>query len=516
MKPGFIDATTGTVTDKRVLIFPPSRRDGDATARVLQDAGLSCTVCLSAASIARELNVGAGAVAMTDIALHAPDFGVLASALGSQPAWSDIPVVLLCGPDAGPIPAILTNVTILDRPTSARTLTSAVQAAIRNRLRQYETRRQLAALEKAHEELRSADQRKDEFLAMLAHELRNPLAPIRNTSELLARMSADNAQLDTAARIIQRQITQLSRLVDDLLDVSRITRGRIALQRQPVDLRVIVDQAMESVEPLVRERRHTTQLTAGDAALYVQGDKARLVQCVANLLTNAAKYTDVGGKISVELREEADLAVVAITDSGVGIPPDLLPKVFELFVQSERSLDRAQGGLGIGLSVVRQLIAMHDGTVRASSDGLGHGARFELRLPTIPAPRTEDPAPPVRQLAAKKILVVDDNVDAADSLAMVLNQRGHEAEAVFSPSAAIERAATLNPEVVLLDIGLPGMDGYEVAQRIRAAGGSARLVALTGYGQPEDIRKARAAGFDAHLVKPVDLENLMRSISDQP
>jgi len=269
VKPGFIDATTGTVTDKRVLIFPPSRRDGDATARVLQDAGLSCTVCLSAASIARELNAGAGAVAMTDIALHAPDFGVLASALGSQPAWSDIPVVLLCGSDAGPIPDILTNVTVLDRPTSARTLTSAVQAAIRNRLRQYETRRQLAALEKAHEELRSADQRKDEFLAMLAHELRNPLAPIRNTSELLARMSADNAQLDTAARIIQRQITQLSRLVDDLLDVSRITRGRIALQRQPVDLRVIVDQAMESVEPLVRERRHTTQLTAGDAALYV-------------------------------------------------------------------------------------------------------------------------------------------------------------------------------------------------------------------------------------------------------
>jgi CheY-like chemotaxis protein len=240
------------------------------------------------------------------------------------------------------------------------------------------------------------------------------------------------------------------------------------------------------------------------------------VQCVANLLTNAAKYTDVGGKIGVELREEAGIAIIAVTDSGVGIPPDLLPKVFDLFVQSERSLDRSQGGLGIGLSVVRRLIEMHDGSVRASSEGLGHGARFELRLPTIPAPHVLDPASPERQLAAKRILVVDDNVDAADSLAMVLNQRGHNAEAVFSPSAAIERAATLNPEIVLLDIGLPGMDGYEVAQRIRAAGGAARLVALTGYGQPEDVRRARAAGFDAHLVKPVDLENLMRSIAEPP
>jgi len=502
------------VNDQRVVVFPPSRRDGDATARVLHGAGLSCTVCVSAADVAGELNAGAGVVAMTDIALHAPDFGVLASALDDQPTWSDIPVVLLCSPDTGPIPAIFSNVTVLDRPTSARTLTSAVLAAIRNRLRQYELRRQLTALEEAHEELRTADQRKDQFLAMLAHELRNPLAPIRNSSELLTRMSANNAQLDTAARIIQRQITQLSRLVDDLLDVSRITRGRVTLQKQPVDLRAVVDQAIESVEPLVRERRHTTQVIASDAALYVQGDTARLVQCVANLLTNAVKYTDVGGKISVELREEAGIAIIAVTDSGVGIPPDLLPKVFDLFVQSERSLDRSQGGLGIGLSVVRQLIQMHGGSVRASSEGLGRGARFELRLQTIPAPHFVDAASPVRQLAGKRILVVDDNVDAADSLAMVLNQRGHNAEAVFSPSAAIERAATLNPEIVLLDIGLPGMDGYEVAQRIRAAGGAARLVALTGYGQPEDVRRARAAGFDAHLVKPVDLENLMRSIAE--
>lgn len=506
------------MNDQRVLIFPPSRRDGEVSCHVLRRAGLICRICERAALIAEELDAGAGAIVMTDTGLRAPDFDVFAAALARQAAWSDIPIVLLSGADATAViqlPPSFANVTLLDRPASARTLISAVQAALRNRLRQYEMRDQIHALKVAEDTLRNADRRKDEFLAMLAHELRNPLAPIRNASELLTRISPDNPQLNAMAGIIKRQITQLSRLVDDLLDVSRITQGRIELQQLPVDLSAVIAQAMESVEPLIREHRHKAYLAVGYKPLYVKGDRARLVQCVANLLTNAAKYTDIGGEIRVDMREEAGTAAISVTDNGVGISDELLPKIFDLFVQSDRSLDRSQGGLGIGLSVVRQLIEMHGGRVYASSEGLGRGSKFELRLPLIPAPQAVDEDVQARNLGPKRILIVDDNVDAADSLAMVLSQSGHSAEAVFTPSEALRRAATFDPEVILLDIGLPGMDGYEVAKHIRAAGSAARLVALTGYGQPEDIRRTRAAGFDAHLVKPVDLVTLMRELTEQ-
>lgn len=504
------------MNDRRVLIFPPSRRDGEATARVLSGASIICSICERASLVADELRAGAGALVMTDAGVRAPDFNALAEALAAQPSWSDIPIVLLSGTNAIPvkIPTTLSNVTLLDRPTSARTLISAVHAAIRNRQRQYEMRDQIDALKVADDNLRSADRRKDEFLAMLAHELRNPLAPIRNASELLTRISPRSPQLDLAAGIVKRQITQLSRLVDDLLDVSRITRGRIELQKLPVDLSSVIDQAMESVEPLIRDRRHKAYLGVHHKPLYVEGDKARLVQCVANILTNAAKYTDPGGEIRVDVREQQGTAVIAVSDTGVGIVPELLPKIFDLFVQSDRSLDRSQGGLGIGLSVVRQLIEMHDGRVCARSEGLGRGSLFELQLPMIASPKKARDEPPAAAPVSKRILIVDDNVDAADSLAMVLNQSGHNAESVFTPIDAISRAAALNPEIVLLDIGLPGMDGYEVARRIRAAGGTARLVALTGYGQPDDIRRAKEAGFDAHLVKPVDLEKLLLSIAE--
>ncbi len=506
------------MNDQRVVIFPPSRRDGEVTSEILRRAGLICAVGHNAADVAHEIDSGAGALIMTDAALASPGIQTVLTSLSQQPAWSDLPVVLLCqtGPQTPSVAAILsafTNVTILDRPTSARTLISTVQAALRGRLRQYQTRDQLEALRIAEENLRNADRRKDEFLAMLAHELRNPLAPIRNSAELLARMLPGSSQVETVAAIVKRQSTHLSRLVDDLLDVSRITQGRIELQQDPVNLSSVISQALESVEPLMRENHHKVFVASGHRSVYVKGDHARLVQSIANILTNSGKYTEPGGEIRVEMRSENGEAVISVSDNGVGIPAELLPRIFDLFVQSNRSLDRSQGGLGIGLSLVRRLIEMHGGRVSAASEGPGRGARFELALPTIAHPHESKEEQSGQTVVRLRILVVDDNIDAADSLAMILNHSGHRAEPVYGAAEALERAAALNPEIVLLDIGLPGTDGYEVARRLREGGSRARLIALTGYGQPEDVRRAQEAGFDGHLVKPVDLQQLLRDLA---
>jgi CheY-like chemotaxis protein len=264
---------------------------------------------------------------------------------------------------------------------------------------------------------------------------------------------------------------------------------------------------------MMRDKRHKVTVTSCSEPQYVDGDGARLVQCVANLLTNAAKYTDPSGEIQVELRSEPSGAVIVVTDNGVGIPTELLPRIFELFVQSERSLDRSEGGLGIGLSVVQRLIDMHGGRVTAASAGPGHGSTFEISLPTVAAP-TQGRAEPSRlAVAPRRVLVVDDNVDAATSLAEFLRLEGHQTEAVYSAQGALEAVASFSPDVVLLDIGLPDMDGYEVAKRIRAGGSAVRLVALTGYGQAEDIQRTHSAGFDAHLVKPVDFDALERTVA---
>ncbi len=505
------------MNEQRVLIFPPSRRDGEATRGVLRRAGLSCAVCHGAAEVAHEIDAGAGALIMTDAALALPSFQTILTCLSQQPPWSDLPVVLLCQsepetPAVSGILKALTNVTVLDRPTSARTLVSTVQAALRGRLRQYQTRDQLEALRVAEENLRNADRRKDEFLAMLAHELRNPLAPIRNAGELLMRMLPENSQVETIAAIVKRQSTHLSRLVDDLLDVSRITQGRIELQHEPVNLSSVISQALESVEPLMRENRHNVLVAGGYGSVYVNGDHARLVQCIANILTNSAKYTDPGGEIRVEMRTNGGQVVITITDNGVGIPAELLPRIFDLFVQSNRSLDRAQGGLGIGLSVVQRLIEMHGGAVSAASDGPGKGARFEVVLPLIDDPPEMRKGPSEQTPVRRRILIVDDNADSADSLAMILNHSGHTAQPVYGAADALEQAAAFDPEIVLLDIGLPGTDGYEVARQLRGRGSNARLIAITGYGQPEDVRRAQDAGFDAHMVKPVDLQHLLRHL----
>jgi len=377
-----------------------------------------------------------------------------------------------------------------------------------------ESNRKLRASEEA---LRQADQRKTEFLALLGHELRNPLSPISTASELLAHTVTEETQARIAVDMIKRQAAQLTRLVDDLLDVGRITQGRIALQRAPVDLTSVVTQAVETTESELRRKQHRVSLIGGHEHLYVNGDFARLVQCVVNLLMNAIKYTDPRGQIRIETRAEESCALIEVSDTGAGIAAELLPRVFDLFVQADRTLDRAQGGLGIGLSVVRRLIEMHDGTVTARSEGLGQGSAFQIRLPRIarpePASRGAEPIAAPR----RRVLIVDDNADAANSLAMLLGCVGHETQVAYGAPEALVCVESFRPDVALLDIGLPGMSGYELARRLRTlAPEGLRLVALTGYGQLEDRLQARAAGFDDHLVKPADMEALERALAGAP
>jgi PAS domain S-box-containing protein len=353
--------------------------------------------------------------------------------------------------------------------------------------------------------LEESDRRKNEFLAMLAHELRNPLAPIQNATELLSRAGVEESRSPMLVTIIKRQLSHLTRLVDDLLDVSRITQGRIELKTEVLDLASLVRQAVETTQHHLDAKEQNLRVTLAAQPLYVRADRARMIQCISNVLTNAAKYTDRGGTIRVGLRGAAGWAEVEIADNGIGLSPELLPHVFDIFVQGERGLDRSQGGLGIGLAIVRQLMALHAGEVTAVSDGPGRGATFRLRIPAITGSESAEETPRSPKPAARRILVVDDNTDSAESLASILELEAHT---VSTASSGVEALRILEREafdVVLLDIGLPEMDGYEVARRIRARRDAPRLIALTGYGQAEDRDRALATGFEAHLVKPVDI-----------
>ncbi|MGH8215839.1 MAG: PAS domain S-box protein [Rhodanobacteraceae bacterium] len=371
----------------------------------------------------------------------------------------------------------------------------------------------------AEQALSHANRQKDEFLAMLAHELRNPLAPIRNATELLSRMLANDANAQVALSVLERQGMHLSRLVDDLLDVSRITAGRIQLKRNAIDLATVITQAMETVEPQIREKRHRVSITAlSYEPLYVEGDFARLVQCVSNILANAIKYTEPGGDIRVRTHGDSDSAFIEISDTGAGIPPELLPQIFELFVQSDRTLDRAQGGLGVGLAVVKRLVEMHKGEVTARSEGLGRGSIFEIRLPRIPRPAPLSDDGEQFESTPRRILVVDDNADAADSLGLLLKFNGHETHVVYSGKEALASIESFQPDIAVLDIGLPEMNGYDLAREIRKMpqAKTLRLIALTGYGQVEDQQRAYAAGFDGHLVKPVTMAALEHAMAGIP
>jgi PAS domain S-box-containing protein len=370
----------------------------------------------------------------------------------------------------------------------------------------------LAQTERARTAAEAASRHKDEFLAMLGHELRNPLAPMVTALQLMK--LRDGGAFPRERAIIERQVRHMMRLVDDLLDVSRITRGQIDLRRQRIEVGPLLAEAIETASPLLEDKAHHVEIDVA-TDLWVDGDAGRLVQVFANLLTNAAKYTDPGGYVTVTAGLVRDEVVVAVRDTGIGITADMQPHVFELFVQGARSQDRAEGGLGIGLSLVRSLTALHGGTVTLAS-AAGRGSQFTVRLPAAAAPSCEvhprDAADGCITMAGRRVLVVDDNSDAAELLAMALIGAGHEVRVAHDGPTALETTRGFDFDVALLDLGLPVMDGIELGERLRALGHRGRLVAVTGYGQEADRQRSRAAGFAAHLVKPVDLEQILRTV----
>lgn len=373
----------------------------------------------------------------------------------------------------------------------------------------------------AEEALFEANRRKDEFLAMLAHELRNPLAAIRNVGHVLGNESLDVAAIRRSSELLRRQAAQLSRLVDDLLDVARITRGAIELKRELKRLDELIDAAVETVQPLCAVKRQTINVTRDPVPLWVMGDAARLNQVFSNLLGNAAKYSPDRALIEVVVEHSHDSAIIRVRDQGVGIDAQMLPRVFDLFAQADQSLDRAQGGLGVGLTIAKSLVDMHAGQIEAHSAGIGQGSEFVVRLPLASHREAEAPASPVRASHAaicRRVLVVEDNADAAQSLAMLLEMAGHSVRIAGDGPAALASLESYDAEVVLMDIGLPGTDGYIVAQSIRDrfVAPARRLYALTGYGREEDRTLALQAGFDGHLTKPVDPARLLHIIEEAP
>ncbi|WP_228895264.1 hybrid sensor histidine kinase/response regulator [Pseudoduganella aquatica] len=384
-----------------------------------------------------------------------------------------------------------------------------------------ERARAVAALRSEHEHskraqaaLRDADSRKDEFLAMLAHELRNPLAPIGTAAELLRHFQFDEATVKRTSEVISRQVKHMTGLIDDLLDVSRVTRGMVTLQKETLDLRDVLGYAAEQARPLMEARRHRFSVLLPPEAIHVLGDKKRLVQVIANLLNNAAKYTPEDGFVELRLSLRGDSATVTVRDNGVGMLPELLARAFELFAQDQRTLDRSQGGMGLGLALVQRLAEAHQGSVAAHSDGIGKGSTFILRLPVAePQPAAGESAAGAAAVPAARslrLLVVDDNVDAAETLGMLMADAGHAVTVEHSSRVALDRARELRPDICLLDIGLPDIDGNELARRLRQQPETAGavLIAVTGYGQERDRNEAYAAGFDYHFVKPVDMARL--------
>lgn len=493
--------------EQRVLICTPFGKDAQLTVAVLEGAGLSCFVCKDLAEMVRELDQGVGAVLTTEEVLHTPASALFRAFIARQPSWSDLPVMVLTVPGSDS-PWIkhafeqFGNLTLLERPLRAATLISAARSTLRARQRQYEVRK--------------ADQRKDEFLAMLGHELRNPLAPIGAAAQLLGLVSSDPEKVKQSSEIITRQVSHMTSLIDDLLDVARVTRGLIKLEKSPIDMRHVLAEATEQVSPSICARQHHLSLQVPPQTAMVYGDYKRLVQIVSNVLTNACKYTREGGNIAIRLQVLDHEVLLEIADDGIGMEPDTVLRVFELFAQAERTSDRSQGGLGLGLSIVQSLVASHGGSVQASSEGLGRGSMFVIRLPRMAdaaravAASANLPAPTAAALPLVRAMVVDDNTDAANTLGMLLEAMGFHPSVQYTATSAIAAAETFLPHVCLLDIGLPDIDGIELAKRLRTMPEMAAtvLIAVTGYGQETDRKQALAAGFDHHLVKPLDAKKL--------
>jgi signal transduction histidine kinase len=515
----------GDERERRLVIFLSTNKDAVLTREILGRAQIASVICPNLTCVLEELSQGAGALLLAEEVLIDGQAVELSHYLRSQPPWSDLPILFLTrhGADSAAVTQaldVLGNVTLLERPTRVNTLVSAARAALSARARQFQVRGHLIERERTAEALKQADRRKDEFLATLAHELRNPLAPIRNSLHIL-RLS--DSQDETAVRlyeVMERQLGHLVRLVDDLFELSRITRGLIELRPKRIELAALVRSAVETSAPLVESAHHQLAISLPAEPIFVDVDPVRMVQVIANLLNNAVKYTDDGGQIWLNARVADGAAVISVRDNGIGIAPAMRSRIFEMFAQADRAAGRSYGGLGIGLTLVRSLVEMHGGRVEVKSEGEGHGSEFLVHLPlAVEAGAGSKPAGsprPSTVLTAQRILVVDDNRDAADSLRTLLKFLGADVEVAYGGAEALSAIEKLHPAVVLLDLGMPEIDGYEVAKRIRQTEfDDVTLIALTGWGQEEDRRRAQSVGFDHHLVKPADIMHLQSLLASR-
>jgi signal transduction histidine kinase len=496
----------GSPLEDRVLFLMPTSEDADLAGATLRRAGFAVVALPDATALATEIGRGAAAVVVESEALGPDAVTVISGAVGLQEPWSDLPILVLCRANhrlvtASPSHESLGNVALVEQPAQIAILVDAVKAAVRTRRRQYAARDLMRQLGRA------VDAR-DEFLAMLGHELRNPLGAILLALPLV-RSSAD----ERPRGIIERQARRLARLVDDLLEVSRVTRGQITLRREVVDLNEIVGEAVAGLAEAARLQGLDLAVSLWRERVPIHADPVRVEQIVANLLANALKYTPSGGRVTVLVARRNEKASIRVCDDGIGIPAEMTSRIFEPFTQAATTIDRAQGGLGLGLALVKRLVDQHGGVVEARSPGPGQGSEFEVILPIAAVAECGERALPRQEPRSGKlrVLVVEDNEDNRDALRLLVEHLGHEVDAVEDGLRGVARALSDHPDVMLVDIGLPGLDGYEVARRVRSAlGQDVKLVAVTGYGQPEDRRRAIAAGFDQHLTKPVDYDTLFR------
>ncbi|HXG13001.1 MAG TPA: response regulator [Gemmataceae bacterium] len=519
-----------------ILIVDDSPEDRLTYRRFLEGAPLRCYV-IAEADLGEE-GLRLCAASKPDCVLldyRLPDLDGLEFLAGLQERGKDLPpVVMLTGQGSEEVAVEAMKRGAQDYLVKGTITPDRLRHAVAGAIEKVTLRRQVeeqrrelerlaAELRRHAEQLAEVDRRKDIFLATLAHELRNSLAPLRNALGVLAQPDAGTAAVQWGRELMDRQVRQMSRLIDDLLDISRINQGKLELRKEPIELARVVTRSVESTRPLLDERRHQLTVRLPDEPVWVEADPVRLEQVLTNLLTNAAKYTAPGGQVFVGAGREGPEAVLRVRDNGFGIPPEMRERIFEMFAQIDRPRSgAAPGGLGIGLTLVRQLVEMHGGRVEVASEGPGRGSEFMVRLPARPAPpapvataSAEGPAPPPPR---RRVLVVDDNVDSAATLALLLRCWGHEVREAHSGPEALAVAGAFAPEVVLLDISLPGMDGYQVARQLRQLPGlqQALLVALTGHSRDEDRHRSREAGFDHHLIKPVEpeeLEELLTGIS---
>jgi signal transduction histidine kinase/ActR/RegA family two-component response regulator len=491
--------------EQRILIYAPAGQDAALAGTVLAGSAIASHACRSPGELAEQLALGAGGVLTVEEALHAGVYTVLDAYARQQPDWSDLPIILLthAGLDSLPVRqaiSTLGNLTLLERPVHILTLITSAHAMLRARQRQYQ--------------LRETQRRKDEFIASLGHELRNPLAPIKSSVALLKHLFPASAQVGKVSDVIERQVTHLTRLVDDLLDVARITSGKVLLQRKEFELQQVLEHVIELCQPAASSRHIRITVDLPPHAVTLHADYARVVQIFANIVSNAVKFTPDGGLIHITARLAQGQLQVMIEDNGIGIDPDAIARIFSMFEQGRTVAGQMTSGLGIGLSLARQFAEMHGGSIEAYSDGPGRGSRFIVTLPA-----STGGAPPATPSAAGsdtpagagqpvQVLVVDDNRDAADSLQSLFQLEGYAAQVAYGGAQALAAVDRVWPQLVVMDLGMPDMDGYEAARQIRqrAQGRDVLMIALTGWGQGEARARTEQAGFDHHLTKPVDFD----------